>query len=106
MRRADAAFSPLIAISRKSARPLHRQIYDAFRSKIVGRTLRSGQPIPSTRALAAELGISRIPVLNAYAQLLAEGYFESRSGRGHFRFSFHAGASGAGGPFTRRAERS
>jgi GntR family transcriptional regulator / MocR family aminotransferase len=84
MRRAAAAFSPLIAVSRKSARPLHRQIYDSFRSKIVGRTLSSGQPIPSTRALAAELGISRIPVLNAYAQLLAEGYFESRVGAGTF----------------------
>jgi GntR family transcriptional regulator/MocR family aminotransferase len=32
--------------------------------------------------LASELGISRIPVLNAYAQLLAEGYFESRVGAG------------------------
>jgi GntR family transcriptional regulator / MocR family aminotransferase len=84
MKRAASAFSPLIAISRKSARPLHRQIYDAFRSKIVGRALSSGQPIPSTRALAAELGISRIPVLNAYAQLLAEGYFESRVGAGTF----------------------
>ena len=84
MRRAAAAFSPLIAISRKATRPLHSQIYDAFRSKIVGRTLSSGQPIPSTRALAAELGISRIPVLNAYAQLLAEGYFESRVGAGTF----------------------
>lgn len=84
MRRTAAAFSPLIAISRKLARPLHRQIYDEFRSKIVGRTLSSGQPIPSTRALAAELGISRIPVLNAYAQLLAEGYFESRVGAGTF----------------------
>ena len=32
--------------------------------------------------LAAELGVSRLPVLNAYAQLLAEGYFESRVGSG------------------------
>jgi GntR family transcriptional regulator / MocR family aminotransferase len=32
--------------------------------------------------LASELGVSRFPVLNAYAQLLAEGYFESRVGAG------------------------
>ena len=44
--------------------------------------LRPGQRIPSTRALASELGVSRFPVLNAYAQLLAEGYFESRVGAG------------------------
>jgi len=83
-RKTGAAFPPLIVVKRDSARPLHRQIYDAFRAIIVARTLSSGQPIPSTRALAAELGISRIPVLNAYAQLLAEGYFEARVGAGTF----------------------
>jgi GntR family transcriptional regulator / MocR family aminotransferase len=84
MRKATAAFSPLIPINRKSNRPLHRQIYEALRSTIVDRNLTSGQPIPSTRALASELGISRIPVLTAYAQLLAEGYFEARVGSGTF----------------------
>jgi GntR family transcriptional regulator / MocR family aminotransferase len=84
MRKAASAFSPLISVNRGSPRPLHSQIYDAFRSSIVGRTLSSGQQIPSTRALASELGISRIPLLNAYAQLLAEGYFETRVGAGTF----------------------
>ncbi len=63
---------------------MHRQIYDGFREAIIKGNLRSGQQIPSTRALASELGISRIPLLNAYAQLLAEGYFESRAGAGTF----------------------
>jgi GntR family transcriptional regulator/MocR family aminotransferase len=76
--------SPVIAIDRKAAKPLHRQIYDAYRATIVSRALQAGQQIPSTRVLASELGISRIPVLNAYAQLLAEGYFESRVGAGTF----------------------
>jgi GntR family transcriptional regulator/MocR family aminotransferase len=84
MRSAAAPFIPLIPINRKSGRPLHRQIYDAFRSTIVERNLNCGQQIPSTRTLASELGISRIPVLNAYAQLLAEGYFETRTGAGTF----------------------
>lgn len=75
---------PLIAVSRRAAKPLQKQIYDAYRAAIMGRTLRGGQRIPSTRSLACELGISRIPVLNAYAQLLAEGYFESRAGAGTF----------------------
>jgi GntR family transcriptional regulator / MocR family aminotransferase len=75
---------PMIAVDRKSERPLHRQIYDAFRAMILERRLQAGQQIPSTRALAEDLGISRIPVLDAYSQLLAEGYIESRSGAGTF----------------------
>ena len=82
MKRIAPAVLPLIAIDRKSPTPLHRQIYDAYRVAIVERNLRPGQALPSTRALASELGISRIPVLTAYEQLLAEGYFESRVGAG------------------------
>src|ERR1700677_1429047 len=78
------AAAPMIAVHRKGEKPLHRQIYDAFRAMILERRLQPGQQIPSTRALADELGISRIPVLGAYAQLLAEGYIESRAGAGTF----------------------
>ncbi len=78
----STAITPIIAIDRKAARPLHRQIYDAYRDAIVRGSLRPGQRVPSTRGLAAELGVSRIPVLGAYAQLMAEGYFESRAGAG------------------------
>jgi GntR family transcriptional regulator / MocR family aminotransferase len=82
MKKVPSGIVPVIAVDRKAPKALHRQIYDAYRTAIVERTLRSGQKVPSTRGLAAELGISRIPVLNAYAQLLAEGYFESRIGAG------------------------
>jgi GntR family transcriptional regulator/MocR family aminotransferase len=84
MRTAGKALTPVIAVSRKAEKPLHRQIYDAYRGAIAGRNLRAGQQIPSTRSLAAELGVSRIPVLHAYSQLLAEGYLESRTGSGTF----------------------
>jgi GntR family transcriptional regulator/MocR family aminotransferase len=84
MRRAAATFSPLIGVDRKAGRPLHAQIYAAIRGAIVARSLRGGERIPSTRALATQLGISRIPVLTAYSQLLAEGYFEARTGAGTF----------------------
>ena len=72
----------MIAVDRKAPKTLHRQIYDAYRTAIVDGSLRPGQRIPSTRVLASELGVSRFPVLNAYAQLLAESYFESRVGAG------------------------
>ncbi len=82
MKRVASAISPVIAVDRKASEPLHRQIYDAYRSAIVERRLRPKERVPSTRVLASELGVSRMPVLNAYAQLLAEGYFESRVGAG------------------------
>jgi GntR family transcriptional regulator / MocR family aminotransferase len=74
----------MIAIDRKGESPIYRQIYDALRAMILDRRLEAGFQLPSTRALAIELKVSRIPVLNAYAQLLAEGYIESRSGAGTF----------------------
>src|SRR5580692_2492051 len=84
MKKVSSGLSPVIAVDRKEAKPLHKQIYDAFRAMIVSGNLGAGQQIPSTRALASELKISRIPVLTAYAQLLAEGYFEARVGAGTF----------------------
>src|SRR5580698_2693191 len=78
------AVVPMIAVDRNGEKPIHRQIYDEFRTMILERRLQAGQQIPSSRVLAGELGISRIPVLDAYAQLLAEGYIESRSGAGTF----------------------
>jgi hypothetical protein len=78
----------VIVIDRKSQKPLHRQIYDAFRSAILEGRLRPRQRVPSTRTLALELGMSRFPVISAYSQLLSEGYFESRVGSGTVVCSF------------------
>lgn len=75
---------PLIIVDRSAAKPLYRQLYDGYRAAIIRGDLRPGQCVPSSRALAVELRISRIPVLNAYAQLVAEGYLESRVGAGTF----------------------
>jgi GntR family transcriptional regulator / MocR family aminotransferase len=75
---------PLIPINRGLATPLHRQVYSGFREAILRGGLAPGQQVPSSRALASALGISRFPVLDAYSQLGAEGYFESRVGAGTF----------------------
>lgn len=82
MKKAPTGISLILAVDRGAPKALHRQVYDAYRAAILDRSLRAGQRIPSTRILASELGISRIPVLTAYAQLVAEGYFESRVGSG------------------------
>jgi GntR family transcriptional regulator/MocR family aminotransferase len=76
--------SPIIAVDRSAGTPLHQQVYDGYREAILRGDLRPGQKIPSSRELASEICISRFPVLHAYAQLLAEGYFESQVGSGTF----------------------
>ncbi len=82
MRKVSSAINPILTVDRKAAGPLYRQIYDGYRAAIMNGALRPGQRVPSTRGLASELGVSRISVLSAYAQLLAEGYFQSRVGTG------------------------
>jgi GntR family transcriptional regulator/MocR family aminotransferase len=84
MRTAPPGVLPVIGIDRRSPTALHRQIYAGYRDAILERRLRPGQRLPSTRSLAAALEVSRIPVLNAFEQLLAEGYLESRTGSGTF----------------------
>jgi GntR family transcriptional regulator / MocR family aminotransferase len=82
MKRVSASFLPPIALDYRAKTPMYRQLYDWFRSAIITGQMRPGQRVPSTRSLAVELKLSRIPVLNAYEQLLAEGYFETFVGAG------------------------
>jgi GntR family transcriptional regulator / MocR family aminotransferase len=82
MKTAAASFVPPIALDPRAKAPLYQQLYDWFRGAIIAGQMRPGQRVPATRTLATELKISRIPVLNAYEQLLAEGYFEARVGAG------------------------
>lgn len=64
--------------------PLYRQVYEALRREILAGRLRAGARLPATRALASAFGISRNTVMNAYAQLLAEGYVEGEVGSGTY----------------------
>lgn len=84
MKRSATEIVPLLALDRAAAKPLYRQLYESFREAILTGRLGAGQRLPSTRGLADELRISRLPVLTAFEQLLAEGYFESRAGAGTF----------------------
>lgn len=65
---------------RQDALPVTRRITEALKAQIAGGTYGAGDRLPSTRALAAELGVSRTTVTAAYEQLLAEGYLETRQG--------------------------
>jgi len=63
---------------------LYQALYIHLRAAILSRELKGGMKLPSTRALADELNISRNTALNAYRQLMAEGYLEGREGSGTF----------------------
>jgi GntR family transcriptional regulator/MocR family aminotransferase len=65
-----------------AATPLFRQLYEGLRRGILDGTLAPGTRLPATRPLAAELGVARNTVVNAYDQLLAEGYLEGKMGSG------------------------
>ena len=82
MKRVPGTFLPPIALDEGARTPRYRQLCEWFRKAIANGSLRSGQRLPSTRSLAADLKISRIPVANAYDQLLAEGYLETFPGSG------------------------
>ena len=69
-----------IDLDRNDGGALHRQIETSIRQRIRSGALPAGVALPPTRALAAELGVARGVVVEAYAQLVAEGYLTSRSG--------------------------
>ena len=73
-----------IRLDRDSATPLFRQLYDAIKAAILAGSVTPGMQLPPSRSLAEELGVSRQTVVNAYAQLSAEGYFSGTVGRGSF----------------------
>ena len=89
-------FAISLAVDRRGRVPMHRQIYDWCRSAITDGTLGPGQALPSTRALAHELAVSRAPVLSAFEQLVAEGYLEAVVGSGTRVCATIPGAGGAG----------
>jgi GntR family transcriptional regulator/MocR family aminotransferase len=85
MARVDGPVGPglLIEIDRASDLPLHEQIERWIREDVRAGRLAAGTRLPSSRGLAAELGISRGVVSEAYGQLAAEGYLLARQGAAH-----------------------
>jgi GntR family transcriptional regulator/MocR family aminotransferase len=73
--------SGLLVVLRHDAHvPLHRQIETSIRDAIRAGRLPRGSPLPPSRVMAADLGVSRGVVVEAYQQLTAEGYLASQAG--------------------------
>ncbi len=81
---ADATATLALSLDRADGLPMQVQLYRQVRELILSGRLTAGVRLPATRALAAELGVSRTTVLAAYDQLAAEGYLENRRGAGAF----------------------
>jgi len=73
-----------ISIDRESSSPKYLQLYAQIRDAVVNGKLKPGERMPSSRALALELGISRNSVVTAYDQLSIEGYLTGETGSGTF----------------------
>jgi GntR family transcriptional regulator / MocR family aminotransferase len=76
------ALTPHLALQREGGEAMHRQLYASFRSAILEGVFAPGMRLPSTRALANDLGVSRTTVLQAFERLVSEGYATARSGAG------------------------
>src|SRR5258708_5707304 len=73
-----------IAINKSGEAPIYRQVMRRIQEQIAQGTLQPGDRLPASRDLAEALGISRISVVNAYAQLQESGALSAHPGRGTF----------------------
>ena len=75
-------FSGVVDLERSARQSLYRQLYEQLRGAILDGRLPAGVRVPSSRAMAAQLGVARNTVLAAVEQLAAEGFLEARRGSG------------------------
>ncbi len=71
-----------LTLDDEAAEPLYRQLEDQIRTAIWEGRLQPGERLPSTRRLARDLGVARNTAINAYNQLIIEGYLVTTTGSG------------------------
>jgi len=84
-RRGSIIAFEMLRLDRNSREPLHQQLYRHIRDELIsGSFNRDSSRLPSSRALAADLGIARLTVKLAFEKLHSEGYLKSKIGSGTF----------------------
>lgn len=73
-----------IIISSNTSKPIYEQITSQIKAMIMSGELKTGDPIPSMRALAKSVHVSVITVQKAYEDLQRDGFIETTVGRGSF----------------------
>ncbi len=76
---------PELLLELRADQTLGRSVESALRVAVRGRRVTAGTRLPSTRVLARDIGVSRRLVVEAYEQLVAEGWLEARRRRGDVR---------------------
>ena len=74
----------VLQLSTDTAKPAYQRLAEAIREGILSGRFRPGEKLPPTRALSSTLSLARNTVLEAYEQLMAEGYLSARHGSGTF----------------------
>ncbi len=73
-----------IALDKTLRQPMFEQLAQNLRQLILAKKIPAGAKIPSSRQLASELSVSRVTIVTAFDQLIAEGYLQGRRGAGVF----------------------
>ena len=75
----------MVRLDRAAAEPLHQQLYRQIRNELASGSFNNNSSrLPSSRALAADFGVSRFTVNLALSRLHAEGYLQAKIGSGTF----------------------
>lgn len=82
--RTQRGLSLEIIISSNTSKPIYEQITSQIKALVMSGELRTGDPIPSMRALAKSIHVSVITVQKAYEDLQRDGFIETTVGRGSF----------------------
>lgn len=73
-----------ISLNKNNRGTLCAELIKILREKILKGDIKNGEKLPSSRVLSSELGVARNTVVEAFEQLIAEGYLETRSGSGTY----------------------
>lgn len=87
-----------IELDRESDTPLYRQIASQVRGAVASGALAENERLPTTRSLAVQLGVNRLTVSRAYADLAGEGILSPHVGRGTFAGAVRPGTTAAPAP--------
>lgn len=74
----------VVDLKKRGKKPIYEFLYEFIKSEIVSGRIKGGEKLPSRRQMAQDNGIAEITVASAYAQLITEGYIESREKSGYY----------------------
>lgn len=74
----------MIPVIQKNGKPMYLQVYEFYKDAIFHQRLAADEKLPSYRWLAKELGVANNTIIQAYDQLVSEGYLRNEARRGLF----------------------